>query len=143
MNAVVKKIQETLNKTVGNFRTKIVMIYIDTTYGDSGIEPFLNIIGASVSSGKNFDEAVKLAEENDDIGFIYDVLNNCEESFDEINLSAFFPKWPDDLKKGENEITDIIRHFISENDVFNDVQKLYFHHVDSLDFVKIIDKPQF
>ncbi len=121
---------------------EIILIYVDTSYDDqSNIVPFFNIFGLKVIDGYDFDKAIEIASEQQDESFIWDVLDECYSSTFEINLSALYPEWPNDDESSDKKVVGIIETVIDEKkQKFDHIQKLYFFHVDSFDFKKIIDK---
>lgn len=133
-------IKKKLIKMAANPKSMIIFAYIDTTYAGSEIVPFLNIFAASVFEDDDINQAIIDAEKNDDLEFIYDIIDTCEESLNEINLSEFFPDWPDNIKDGENQIVEIINDSIKDNLCFENISKLFFHHVDCTEFIKIINR---
>ncbi|PXY41328.1 hypothetical protein DMB65_07960 [Flavobacterium cheongpyeongense] len=140
---ITKQIQETLLKIVSHEDNPvIVFIYIDTSTDENReIVPFLNIYASLIFDGANFDEAIKNAVDNCNSGYIEDVLQDIDSSSFEINLSVFYPDWPDEVEIGDQKILNILNLFVNKNqDKFNLIEKLYFDYVDNFDFVKIIDK---
>lgn len=90
----------------------------------------------------NFDDALMQAVENQESSYIEDVLEEIASSSFEINLSGFYPTWPDEVEIGDQKIMNILNSVINKNKKkFNIVKKLYFDHVDNFDFIKIIDNP--
>lgn len=122
-------------------KPKIVFMYVDTTTDENmKVVPFLNIYGSLVFDEANFDAALVKAVDNSDSGYIEDILEEIDSSSFEINLSAFYPNWPDDIATGDQKVINVINSVIDKNqNNFNLVQKLYFNHIDNFDFVKIID----
>jgi hypothetical protein len=141
---IIKKEIEKVLLEVANQKEKpdIIMIYIDTSYDDeSNVVPFFNIFGEKVFDNKDFDEAIKVASEKQDEGFMWDVLDEFYSSTFEINLSVFYPQWPNDYKNNDKKVVSVIKDFLSkEMQRFEHIQKLYFFHADSFEFTKIIDK---
>jgi hypothetical protein len=141
---ITKQIEDTLLKIVSHKdKPKIIFIYIDTS-ADENMEtvPFFNIYGSSVFNEANLDEALKMAIDNCDGGYIEDVLEEIDSCNFEINLSTFYPNWPDALETGDQKVIKIINSVLNKNkEKFNLVEKLYFDYVDNFYFVKIIDKP--
>ena len=139
-----KQIEDTLLKIVSHKdNPEIIFIYIDTSAAENmEIVPFVNIYGSSVFDGANFDDALKMTIDNCDGGYIEDVLKEIDSSSFQINLSTFYPNWPDELESGDQKVINVIKSVLNKNnEKFNSVKKLYFDYVDSFDFVKIIDKP--
>jgi hypothetical protein len=69
------------------------------------------------------------------------MITVIDSSSFEINLSAFYPGWPEELEIGDQKILNILNLIINKNqEKFNFIEKLYFDYVDHFDFVKIIDK---
>lgn len=119
----------------------VIFIYIDTSV-DEKMEtiPFLNIFGNKVREQYNFDDALKMAVENEDMGFVADILEDIDSTDFEINLSAFYPDWPGQLESGDEKILTIINHVLAKHkEKFRHVKKMYFSYIDSLEFVKMID----
>ncbi|WP_163407013.1 hypothetical protein [Flavobacterium ajazii] len=141
---IVKQIEKTLLEIVSHEdNPTIIFVYIDTSI-DEKMEtvPFLNIYGSLIFDNGNFEEALKKAVYNCDSGYIEDVLEEIDSSSFEINLSAFYPNWPEKLEFGDHKVINIINSVIDKNqEKFNLVEKLYFAYVDNFHFVKIIDKP--
>lgn len=140
---ITKQIQETLLKVVSHTDIPaIVFIYIDTSADENTkIVPFLNIYSSLIFDDSNLDEAIKSAVDNCDSTYIEDVLQDIDSSSFEINLSAFYPDWPEELEIGDQKILNILNLIINKNqEKFNFIEKLYFDYVDNFDFVKIIDK---
>lgn len=141
---ITKQIEETLLRIVSHEdHPEIIFIYIDTST-DENIEivPFLNIYGSLIFDEANLDEAIKNAVDNFDSGYIEDVLQDIDSSSFEINLSAFYPNWPEEVEIGDQKILNILNLVINKNqEKFSLIKKIYFDYVDNFDFVKIIDKP--
>nr|WP_294922239.1 hypothetical protein [uncultured Flavobacterium sp.] len=140
---ITMQIEETLLKIVSHEdNPTIIFVYIDTSTDESMVTvPFLNIYGSLVFDEASFDDALIQALENGDSGYIEDVLEEIDSSSFEINLSVFYPNWPEEIETGDQKIINSINSVINKNkEKFNLVEKLYFHYVDNLDFVKIIDK---
>lgn len=139
---IVDRIEDELLRIVSHGgKPTIVFMYVDTTTDENmKIVPFLNIYGSLVFDEVNFDAAFVKAVDNSDSGYIEDILEEIDSSSFEINLSAFYPNWPDEIETGDHKVINIIKSVIDKNqNKFNLVQKLYFNHVDNFDFVKIID----
>lgn len=140
---ITKQIEEIVLKIVSHQdNPAIIFVYVDTSI-DENMEmiPFFNISGSLVFNEANLDEALKKAVDNCDRGYIDDVLEEVDSSNFEINLSTFYPNWPDELQIGDQKVINILNSIFSKNrGKFNLVEKLYFDYVDNFDFVKIIDK---
>ncbi|PXY47008.1 tetratricopeptide repeat protein [Flavobacterium hydrophilum] len=141
---IAKQIEKTLKNIVSHEdNPTIIFIYVDSSV-DENMEtvPFLNIYGNLIFDEENFDEALIQAVENNDSGYIQDVLEEIDSSSFEINISGFYPNWPNEVGTGDQKVIDTINSVINKNKKhFNLVEKLYFDHVDNFDFAKIIDKP--
>lgn len=140
---ITKQIEETLLKIVSHKNNPaIIFIDIDTSIENGEIVPFLNIYGSLVFDEVSCDDALIQAVDNSDSSYIEGVLEEIDSSSFEINLSVFYPDWPEELETGDKKVISIINSLLNKNkEKFNLVEKLYFHYVDNLDFVKIIDKP--
>jgi len=107
---------------------------IDTSVGDSGeFTPFLNL-WAFKADPERFTNAMKSAEENDDINFLYDVVEEVGVSNFEVPLDSFFPDWPENLEEGEAKLKQSLADLVKQSGFQGDV---YFHHVDTLPLEKI------
>ena len=141
---IIKKEIERVMLEVANQNDKpdVVMIYIDTSYDDeSNIVPFLNIFGYKTFDNEDFDEAIKTALKQENEGFMWDVLDEFYSSTFDINLSVFYPQWPNNFEDGDQKVVTFIKKILSkEMQRFEHIRKLYFYHVDSFEFIKIIDK---
>ena len=141
---IAKQIEKTVKNIVSHEdNPTIIFIYIDTSVDENmDTVPFFNIYGSLIFDEENFDDALTEAIDNCDSGYINDVLDEIDSSSFEINLSALYPNWPDEVEIGDEKVINIIKSVIDKNKKkFNGVEKLYFDHVDHFDFVKIIDKP--
>lgn len=140
---ITKEIERVIIK-VANHKGNpdIIMIWIDTSYDkDSSVVPFFNISANKVFKNTDFDEAIKAASEQQDEGFLWDVLDETYSSMFEINLSAFYPQWPEDYENKDKNVVSIIKDLLNKDMLrFEHIQKMYFFHVGSLNFTKIIDK---
>ena len=138
-----KKIGEKLLEIISHAdKPDIVFMYIDTTYDEnSEVVPFLNIYGSLTIQRYDLNNSIQKAIDNEDAGFIEDALEEIDSSEFEINLSAFYENWPDDLDSSDEELIDIVGELIDKNrKLFEPIQKLYFDYIDHFGFVKIIDK---
>lgn len=127
-------------------RPEIIFVEIDSSVSDikeEGMVPFLNIYGYNLFENSNFDEAINTAEENDDFGYITDILRHVARSDFEIKIVALFADFTDpNQQDGEDTIIKIIQDMVdSSSAVFANVKRLYFHYVDDYEFVKIINLP--
>jgi len=140
-NAIVER----LTKIATSPNVEVIFAYIDTTVGSAvpwTMIPFLNIYGGSVYEEDNIDNRMKRVEDEDSIECLYDIIDFTEECDFEINLSQFFPEWPDNTENGEEEILETIRAAIENKTAFAKVRKLFFFHVDcsANEIVKVIDR---
>lgn len=150
-SVVVEKIEETLLEIVSHAeKPEIIFMEIDTSVSDiedegSGsmnIIPYLNIYGNAILNQHNIDDSILTAIENDEFGYIADILDNIIWNDFEIKLVSLYPDWPDQLKAGDDKIITTLKNTINNNkEKFEHIKKLYFYYVDNLDFIKIIDKP--
>ncbi|MDD7885112.1 hypothetical protein [Flavivirga sp. 57AJ16] len=141
---IIKKEIERVMLEVANQNEKpdVIMVYIDTSYDDeSNIVPFLNVFGNKTLDNEDFDEAIKTASKQQDEGFMWDVLDEFYSSTFDINLSVFYPQWPNNFEDSDKKVVTFIKNLLSkEMQRFEHIRKLYFFHVDSFKFTKIIDK---
>lgn len=150
-SVVLKKIQETLLEIVSHEeKPEIIFMEIDTSVSDVEVEssglmnivPCLNIYGNAILNQHNLDDTILTAIENDEFGYIADILDNIIWNDFEIKLVSLYPDWPDQLKAGDDKIITAVKNTINNNkEKFEHIKKLYFYYVDNLDFIKIIDKP--
>lgn len=150
-SVVLKKIEEILLEIVSHEeKPEIIFMEIDTSVSDvedesSGlmnIVPYLNIYGNAILNQHNLDDTILTAIENDEFGYITDILDNIIWNDFEINLVELYPNWPKQRKTGDDKIVTTIKNAVNNNkEKFEHIKKLYFYYVDNLDFIKIIDKP--
>lgn len=150
-STIIKKIEETLLEIISHEeKPEIIFMEIDTSVSDiedegSGsmdIIPYLNIYGNAILNQHNIDDSILTAIENDEFGYIADILDNIIWNDFEIKLVSLYPDWPDQLKAGDDKIITTLKNTINNNkEKFEHIKKLYFYYVDNLDFIKIIDKP--
>jgi len=148
---VIKKIEETLLEIVSHEeKPEIIFMVIDTSVSDVEGEgkgtmnfvPYLNIYSCAVFNEDNLDDAIQTAIEKKDFVYVEGVLDTITENDFEIKLVSLYPNWPDQLKAGDDKIIASVKNTINNNkEKFEHIKKLYFYHIDSFDFVKIIDKP--
>lgn len=143
---VIKKIDETLLEIVSHEeKPEIIFMVIDTSVSDAEDEdmvPYLNIYGNAILSEENFDNAIEIAIGDEDFGYIEDILDPITASDFEIEIVSLYPAWPDQINDGDEKIITAVKNTINNNkEKFEHIKKLYFHYVDDLDFIKIIDKP--
>lgn len=126
-------------------RPEIVFAELDTggsAMPEEGIIPYLNLIGSNVLGGKGFDEAIQLAIEEDEFGYIEDALDPVGWDNFEIRLPPLYPEWPENIEEGNKRVVASLEAAVqSHEEKFERVKRLYFHVVDNLSFVKIIDRP--
>src|SRR5690554_1774899 len=141
---ILTQIEETLLRIVTHEDCpEIVLVALDTggsNLPDEGIIPYLNIYGSNVLEDDNLDEAIQTAIEQDEFGYMEDVLDSIAWDDFEIRLPALYPDWPKERDKGDKKIVGTLNATYQNNkEKFKHVKKLYFHYVDQFDFVKIID----
>lgn len=141
---VLAQIEKTLLRIVTHEDCpEIILVELDTggsTLPEEGIIPYLNLTGSNVLEGENLDEAIQTAIEEDEFGYILDVLDNIDWDEFEIRLPALYPDWPKEIDKGNEKIVASLNAtFQNHKEKFRHVKKLYFHTVDNFNFVKIID----
>ena len=114
---IAKQIEKTLKNIVSHEdNPKIIFVYVDSSVDDDmEIVPFLNIYGSLILDEGNFDDALLQAVENNDSGYIQDVLEEIDSSSFEINISAFYPNWPDEVGTGDQKVIDNINLVINKN----------------------------
>lgn len=143
---VLAQIEKTLLRIVTHEDSpEIVFVELDTggsTLPGEGIIPYLNLTGANVLENERLDAAIQTAIEEDEFGYILDVLDNIDWDEFEIRLPALYPNWPKETEKGDEKIVACLNAtFQSHKEKFKHVKKLYFYTADNFNFIKIIDKP--
>ena len=140
---VLSRIEEGLLSIVTHEeRPDIIMIEIDAGGAEEGIVPFLNIYGSLVLDDESLDEAIQTAHEQDEFGYIIDVLDPIVEDDFEIKLAPLYPEWPMKREEGDQAIVAVLKATVDQNkEAFKHIKKMYFSYVDNLGFVKIIDQP--
>ena len=143
---VSKKIEQILLDFISNPESpEIFLLQLDTTtvwpvvWTHINFEPVLNILSWKTKDISAFDEAILNAEKHEDEWYIFDKINTIDESFSEINLSPIYGAWPENVESWNEEFINMINEIIkSDKEKFKNIKKMYFYHVNSFKFVKII-----
>lgn len=106
---------------------------IDTTLTGGDTVPHLNLWAWRVD-GATLDEAMRQATDNDDLGFLYDVLGAAGEQCFEFPLSEFYPQWPEGLQDGDEAIAAALRGAKAASGTS---ARVYFHYVDEMPLAEI------
>ena len=135
------QIEESLFNAVSG-SSDIVLLEIDTSAALDWkwIVPYLNLYSSNLPKDKNFDESFKKSIENEDMSYLYDIIDGYEDQFN-INISNLYPKWPNEIENWDKKLVEIINTIISKYpDKFAHLQIMYLTHIESFEFKKLINK---
>ncbi|NMH89968.1 hypothetical protein [Flavivirga algicola] len=141
---VVKQIEGTLLRVI-SYKDKPDVVFCVFDTSPSGLEEerliydsYLNIYGCTIRDGYNFDAAYKEVIEHDDFDYVTSVLRYSVRSTFEIKISSLYS----DKKSEDDPLIKTLNEIANNNKkAFNQIKKLYYHHVAEIDCFKIIDKP--
>lgn len=110
----------------------ILEVTIDTSAPDC--TPYANLWAWTVHAHADFDQALTRARAEDDLGFLYDVLDEQRSSCFERSVAWAYPRWPDDLDAGDAAIRNSIARALKTSGT---TVRAFFHHVDTLELEEI------
>ena len=147
METLKKKITENILKTVNNKTINIIVCNINT-YTDLADEKYNNVphldINTIIKNGDEFDIALKTAIDQDEFGYVSDLYGFEDDEFieEEIGLDLiYFPDWPNNIDDNDAIIISILKEIVDKNiNMFNHIERFYFHHFGEFDMVTIFKK---
>ncbi|QXP61547.1 hypothetical protein [Olleya sp. HaHaR_3_96] len=147
METLKKKITEHILKIVSNKTIKIIVCDINA-YTDLASEKYNNVphldISTIIKNGNEFDIALKTAIDQDEFEYISDLYGFEDDEYieEEIALDLiYFPDWPNNIDDNDAIIISILKEIVDKNtNLFNHIERFYFHHFGELDLVTILKK---
>jgi len=102
----------------------------------SRMAPYLNLYLCNLENDTDAKQALEQANEEDDFGFYYDLVDIAKESEFELELSGIFKTEEEILEKEKAEFISTLREALKSNSSFTkNIKTVFFHYVDEFDIV--------